>query len=213
MMDTRRFAVAKKVGMTQVFDEKTGSRIPVTVLQLEPMTVTAVRTDASNGYTAVQIGYVPAKEKHLNKPLLGFFNKIGVAPKRHLKEFRLPAEAVASYQVGQEIDPNTLLEEGALVDITGKSIGKGFRSAKQRFGHGRGPMSHGSKSHRLPGSIGAGTTPGRVFRLMEMAGNTGNETVSQKRLKVVRTFPEKNLVLVRGSVPGYDTQLVVLRFS
>ncbi len=212
-MDTRRFAVAKKIGMTRVFDESTGARIPVTVLQIEDLLVTAVRTQSSHGYTAVQVGYQDAKEKHLNKPELGYFKKLGLAPKRHLREFRLSQDAVVNYQVGQTIDALSHLEVGIAVDVTGKSIGKGFRSAKQRYGHSRGPMSHGSKSHRLPGSIGAGTTPGRVFRLTKMATHQGAETVVQRQLKVVRTFPEKQLVLLRGSVPGHDGQRLVLRFQ
>ena len=162
--------IGKKLGMTQVFDEQ-GLAIPVTVLQVEPLTVTQVKTVDTDGYNAIQVGVEPAKEKHLTKAQIGHFAKKNLENFRYLQEFRV--DDASAYQVGQKIDL-TVLENVAKVDVTGKSIGKGFQGTVKRHNFSRGPMAHGSKNHREPGSIGAGTTPSRVIKGNRMAGNMGN---------------------------------------
>lgn len=199
--------IAKKVGMTQVFEED-GSAVAVTVLALEELTVTQVKTLEKDGYTAVQVGYQPAKEKHLSRPEKGHFAKRGLPLYRHLKEFRLDAAQVAQLQVGQALDSSVVLQPGVRLKITGRSIGKGTQGGIRRWGHHRGPMTHGSKSHRLPGSIGAGTTPGRVFKGLQMAGRMGAKSVTTRNLRVVAFLPEEKLVLVKGSVPGVEGSYV-----
>ncbi len=199
--------------MTQVFTED-GSAVPVTVVELLPLTVTQVKTKDNDGYTAVQVGYGEAKAKHLTKAQQQRLLKNNLPLFRKLKEFRLPAAEVAGFKVGDVIQPagnGSFLEADAVVHVTGKSIGKGFQGNTKRWNHGRGPMSHGSKSHRLPGSIGAGTTPGRVFKGLNMAGKMGNEQVTVTNLKVVRVIPEKNVVLIKGAVPGVEGGFLTLR--
>lgn len=194
--------IAKKVGMTQVFNED-GSATPVTVLELIETTVTQVKSDATDGYSAIQVGYELAKEKHLTKGQQGHFAKHQLKLFRRLKEFRLDPADLSELPVGQVISYD-FIEAGQSYKITGKSIGKGTMGNIRRWGHHRGPMSHGSKSHRLPGSIGAGTTPGRVFKGLQMAGRTGNEQVTISNLRVVRVMADKRLVLIKGSVPGVE---------
>jgi large subunit ribosomal protein L3 len=201
--------IGKKIGMTQVFDEE-GNAVPVTVVQLEQLTVTQVKTPAIDGYSAIQVGYQVAKEKHLNKPLIGHLEKhagAGVRLRR-LIEFRVPD--ASQYTVGQVLTFDDVASLG-LVDVTGTSIGKGFQGVTKRYHHHRGPMSHGSKSHRLPGSIGAGTTPGRVFKGHHMAGNMGNERVTTRKLKVVKFLPEDRLLLIKGAVPGVEGGTLVIK--
>lgn len=194
--------IAKKVGMTQVFSEE-GSAIPVTVLQLADLTVTDIKTEAKHGYSAIQVGYEPCKEKRLTKAQMGHLKKNDLPLFKHLKEFRVDASVAASVAVG-DVLPMDFVQPAVSFKITGQSIGKGTMGNIRRWGHHRGPMSHGSKSHRLPGSIGAGTTPGRVFRGLPMAGRTGNETITIANLPVVKVLPEKKLVLIKGSVPGVE---------
>jgi large subunit ribosomal protein L3 len=199
--------------MTQVFTED-GSAVPVTVVELLPLTVTQVKTVENDGYSAVQVGYIPAKAKHLTKAQRQHLEKNALPLLRKLKEVRLMAADVANYQVGDVLQPvgdGSFLNEGLRVHVTGKSIGKGFQGNTKRWHHGRGPMSHGSKSHRLPGSIGAGTTPGRVFKGLQMAGNMGNEQVTVKNLEIIRIIPEKNVVLVKGAVPGVEGGILVIK--
>jgi len=199
--------------MTQVFTED-GSAVPVTVIELLPLTVTQVKTVENDGYSAVQVGYLSAKAKHLTKAQQQHLGKSQLPLLRKLKEVRLNAADLAGYQVGDVIQPagdGSFLNEGVLVHVTGKSIGKGFQGNTKRWHHGRGPMSHGSKSHRLPGSIGAGTTPGRVFKGLQMAGKMGNAQTTVRNLKVVRVINEKNVVLVKGAVPGVEGGLLVLQ--
>ncbi|MBQ2645448.1 50S ribosomal protein L3 [bacterium] len=198
--------IGKKLGMTQVFDEN-GLAIPVTVIQVEPLTVTQVKTVDSDGYNAIQTGVVPAKDKHLTKAQIGHFSKNNLEKFRHLQEFRV--ENPESYEVGQKIDLS-VLENIEKVDVTGKSIGKGFQGTVKRWNFSRGPMGHGSKNHREPGSIGAGTTPGRVIKGKRMAGNMGNERVTITKLTVVKVDKENNLLLVKGSVPGPEGKLVTV---
>ncbi|MEO1520941.1 MAG: 50S ribosomal protein L3, partial [Cyanobacteria bacterium J06633_2] len=187
-----------KLGMTQIFDDE-GRSIPVTVIQAGPCRVTQVKTTDTDGYTAVQVGFGATKDKSISKSELGHLNKAGITPVRHLKEYRL--EDVSSYELGQEIKAD-IFEAGQLVDVTGTSIGKGFAGYQKRHNFRRGPMSHGSKNHRLPGSTGAGTTPGRIYPGKRMAGRTGGEQVTVRKLKVVSVDADRNLILIKGAVPG-----------
>ena len=181
--------------------------IPVTVIKVEPLTVTQVKTVDTDGYNAIQTGVVPAKEKHLTKAEIGHFAKNKLENFRHLQEFRV--DNPEAYEVGQKIDLS-VLENVAKVDVTGKSVGKGFQGTVKRWNFSRGPMGHGSKNHREPGSIGAGTTPGRVIKGKRMAGNMGNERVTITKLTVVKVDNENNLLLVKGSVPGPEGKLVTV---
>ncbi|MBD2162512.1 MAG: 50S ribosomal protein L3 [Limnothrix sp.] len=194
-----------KLGMTQVFDE-TGRAIPVTVIQAGPCTVTQIKTKETDGYTAVQLGFQEVKEKALSKPEIGHLSKANAKPLRHLREYRLVD--VAGFTLGEEIRADRCIEVGQIVDVTGNSIGRGFAGYQKRHNFGRGPMSHGSKNHRLPGSTGAGTTPGRVYPGKRMAGRMGNERVTVKKLTVVRIDPDRNIVLIKGAVPGKPGTLV-----
>lgn len=198
--------IGKKLGMTQVFDEN-GLAIPVTVIKVEPLTVTQVKTIDIDGYNAIQTGVVPAKEKHLTKAQIGHFAKNKLENFRHLQEFRV--DNPEAYEIGQKIDLS-VLENVEKVDVTGKSVGKGFQGTVKRWNFSRGPMGHGSKNHREPGSIGAGTTPGRVIKGKRMAGNMGNEKVTITKLTVVKVDNENNLLLVKGSVPGPEGKLVTV---
>jgi large subunit ribosomal protein L3 len=190
--------LGKKLGMTQIFDDA-GNAIPVTVIQAGPCVVTQIKTSETDGYTAVQLGFDEVAEKALTKPELGHLARSGSAPLRHLKEYRV--DATGDYELGQAITA-TRFEAGQLVDITGKSIGRGFAGYQKRHNFRRGPMSHGSKNHRLPGSTGAGTTPGRIYPGKRMAGRLGNTKVTIRKLEVVKVDGERNLLLVKGSVPG-----------
>ena len=180
--------IGKKVGMTQIFDEQ-GLAIPVTVIKVDETVVTQVKTVETDGYNAIQVGTVAAKEKHLTKAQLGHFKKNNLSNYRHLQEFRV--ENPADYKVGQEIDLAAALADVQKVDVTGTSIGKGFQGTVKRHNFSRGPMAHGSKNHREPGSIGAGTTPSRVIKGKRMAGNMGNERVTITKLKLVKEIAEE----------------------
>ena len=198
--------IGKRLGMTQVFDEQ-GLAIPVTVIQVNPLTVTQVKTVDTDGYNAIQVGVEPAKEKHLTKAQIGHFAKNNLENFRYLQEFRV--DDASAYTVGQKIDLS-VLENIAKVDVTGKSIGKGFQGTVKRHNFSRGPMGHGSKNHREPGSIGAGTTPSRVIKGKRMAGNMGNERVTISKLTVVKVDNENSLLLIKGSVPGPEGKLVTV---
>lgn len=197
--------LAKKIGMTQIFNEE-GALVPVTVLEAGPCTVTQVKTVENDGYAAVQIGFVDAKEKHTNKPMQGHFNKAGVEFKRNLKEFKLDGE----FEVGQVIKADTF-EVGDAIDVKGTSKGKGFQGAIKRHGFSRGPMAHGSKYHRSAGSMGNASFPGKVFKGKKLAGHMGAETVTVQNLEVVKVMPEKNLLLVKGSIPGPKKAVVEIK--
>ena len=201
--------IGEKLGMTQVYDEQ-GLCIPVTVIKVDPLTVTQVKTVETDGYNAIQVGVVPAKEKHLTKAQIGHFKKNNLENFRHLQEFRV--DNPADYQVGQKIDLS-VLNEISKVDVSGKSIGKGFQGTVKRHNFSRGPMGHGSKNHREPGSIGAGTTPGRIYKGKRMAGNMGNEKVTVSKLSIVKIVSDKNLLLVKGSVPCPEGKLVTIKPS
>ena len=201
--------IGEKLGMTQVYDEN-GLCIPVTVIKVEPATVCQVKTDETDGYNAIQVGVKSAKEKHLTKAQIGHFKKNNLENFRHLQEFKV--ENPQDYTVGQKIDLS-VLSDISKVDVTGKSIGKGFQGTVKRHNFSRGPMAHGSKNHREPGSIGAGTTPGRVVKGKRMAGNMGNEKVTVTKLSIVKVDTDKNLLLVKGSVPGPEGKLVTIKPS
>ncbi|MEL6130742.1 MAG: 50S ribosomal protein L3 [Cyanobacteria bacterium J06628_4] len=187
-----------KLGMTQVFDD-TGNAVPVTVIQVGPCVVTQVKTQQTDGYCAVQLGYQEVAEKALNKPELGHLRKAGSSNLRHLREYRVKDSS--TFELGQTVAAD-IFEAGQLVDVSGKSIGKGFAGNQKRHNFSRGPMTHGSKNHRLPGSIGPGTTPGRVYPGKKMAGQMGNVHVTVRKLSIVRVDSERNVLLVKGAVPG-----------
>ena len=201
--------IGEKLGMTQIFDEN-GLAIPVTVIKVSKMVVTQVKTEETDGYDAIQVGTISAKEKHLTKAQIGHLKKNNVENLRHLQEFRV--DNPQDYTVGQEIELS-VLSDVEKVDVTGTSIGKGFQGTVKRWNFSRGPMGHGSKNHREPGSIGAGTTPSRVIKGKRMAGNMGNERVTVKKLKLVKVDSEKQLVLVKGAVPGPEGKLVTVKPS
>ncbi len=205
----KKAILATKVGMTQIFNED-GVLTPVTVLQAGPCVVTQVKTVENDGYSAVQVGFGDIREKLVNKPKKGHFTKAEVAPKRFLKEFRL--EDAESYKVGQEIKAD-VFAAGDKIDATAKSKGKGYQGAIKRHGQSRGPMTHGSKYHRHAGSNGSATTPGRVFKGKKMAGHMGAVRVTVQNLEVVRVDADKNLILVKGAVPGPKKSLVMLKES
>ena len=206
----KKAILATKVGMTQIFNEEDGVLIPVTVLQAGPCVVTQVKTVENDGYSAVQVGFGDIREKLVNKPKQGHFAKAGVTAKRFLKEFRL--EDAESYTLGQEIKAD-VFAAGDKVDATAKSKGKGFQGAIKRHGQSRGPMAHGSKYHRHAGSNGSATTPGRVFKGKHMPGHMGAVRVTVQNLEVVSVDAEKNLILVKGAVPGPKKSLVMLKES
>ncbi|WP_439637757.1 50S ribosomal protein L3 [Gloeomargarita lithophora] len=193
-----------KLGMTQLFDE-TGRAVPVTVVQAGLCTVTQLKTTTTDGYDAVQVGYGVTRERRLSKPERGHLQKVSAPWVKHLREYRL--DNPTQYQVGQAITVD-LFQPGQRIDVAGTSIGRGFAGFQRRHNFGRGPMGHGSKNHRQPGSIGAGTTPGRVYPGKRMAGQMGNHRVTIKDLSIFRIDPERNLILIRGSVPGKPGALV-----
>ena len=190
--------IGKKIGMTQIFDEK-GNVIPVTVIETAGNVVTQIKTVETDGYNSIQLGYGEVKAKHLNKPLEGHFKKAGVENKKHLREFR--TEDVANYKVGDEIKAD-IFAAGEKVDVQGTTKGKGFQGVIKRHGQHRGPMGHGSMYHRRPGSMGATSTPGRVFKGKKLPGHMGRATITIQNLDVVRVDMDKNVILVKGSVPG-----------
>jgi large subunit ribosomal protein L3 len=187
-----------KLGMTQVFDD-TGKAIPVTVVQAGPCTITQIKTKQTDGYTAIQIGYQEVKPKALNRPELGHLNKSSAPPLRHLREYRLGD--TSEFELGQALKAD-IFTAGQIVDVRGTSIGRGFAGYQKRHNFKRGPMAHGSKNHRLPGSTGAGTTPGRTFPGKKMAGRLGGSKVTIRKLEVVRVDADRNLLLIKGAVPG-----------
>jgi large subunit ribosomal protein L3 len=195
--------IGRKVGMTSVFAED-GTMVPVSVVAVEPNTVTALRTVDRDGYTAVQLG--AEKPRRLTKPRAGQLK--GLPPVKHSREFRL--DDVSEYQVGQTLDVS-LFEAGDTVDVTGVSKGRGFAGTVKRHHFRRGPETHGSDSHRQPGSIGAGTYPGKVFKGTGMAGRMGSDQVTVKKMTVVRSDAQKNLLLIKGPLPGARGALVVVR--
>ena len=203
----KKAILATKVGMTQIFNED-GVLTPVTVLQAGPCVVTQVKTAENDGYSAVQVGYGDIREKLVNKPRKGQFDKAEVSYKRFLKEFRF--EDAESYEVKQEIKAD-IFAAGDKVDATAISKGKGFQGAIKRHGQSRGPMAHGSKYHRHAGSNGACSDPSKVFKGKRMPGHMGHVKVTVQNLEVVRVDAENNLLLVKGSVPGPRKSLVTIK--
>ena len=190
--------IGKKVGMTQVFDEK-GNVIPVTVIEAGPCVVAQVKTVDNDGYNAIQLGFGDVKEKHTNKPQRGHFSKAKLAVKKHLREFRV--DTVDEVKVGDEIKAD-IFEAGEKIDVQGITKGKGFQGVIKRHGGHRGPMTHGSMYHRRPGSMGACSTPSRVFKGKKLPGHMGTNKVTIQNLDVVKVDLDKNVILVKGSVPG-----------
>ena len=198
--------LGKKLGMTQIFTEE-GIVVPVTVVEAGPNVVTQVKTVEKDGYNAIQVGFEDAKEKSLNKPQKGHLAAANVL-KKHLKEFRV--DAVEEFTVGQEIKAD-LFAAGKKIDVTGTSKGKGFQGPIKRHGQSRGPESHGSRYHRRPGSMGACSFPGRVFKNKKLAGHMGSVKVTVQNLEVVRVDADKNLILVKGAIPGPKGSMVTIK--
>lgn len=205
----KKAIIGKKVGMTQIFDES-GKVIPVTVIEAGPCTVAQVKTVETDGYDAVQLGFGEIKDKHINKPEKGHFAKAGLEAKKHLREFRL--ESVEGVKVGDEVKAD-VFEAGEKVDVQGISKGKGFQGVIKRHGQHRGPMGHGSMYHRRPGSMGSTSTPGRVFKGKRLPGHMGANTITIQNLEVVAVDLDKNVILVRGSVPGVNGAILKIRQS
>jgi large subunit ribosomal protein L3 len=191
--------------MTQIFDPETGIAIPVTVVQAGPCTVTQIKTPETDGYNSIQVGYKEVKPKALSKAELGHLSKSSAPALRHLKEYHL--DDPSQYNLGDAIKAD-IFNGGDLVDVAGKTMGRGFAGYQKRHNFKRGSMTHGSKSHRLPGSTGAGTTPGRVYPGKKMAGRYGNSQVTIRRLQVVRVDTERNLLLIKGAIPGKPGSLL-----
>lgn len=196
--------IGRKVGMTQVF-QPDGTMIAVSVVEVTPNTVTRLRTDDRDGYTAVQLG--AGERRRLTKPLAGQLKDLPRV--RTIREFR--SESVDDYSVGQQIAVGDVFAEGDLVDVTGVSKGQGFAGTVKRHNFSRGPKTHGSDNYRKPGSIGPGTTPGRVYKGLKMSGHMGDDRVTLKKLRVIRVDAERNLILVKGSVPGAPGALTFVK--
>lgn len=194
----KKAILAKKIGMTQIFMEN-GILVPVTVLEAGPCVVTQKKTQVHDGYDAIQVGFGDIKPKRVNKPEKGHFEKANLAPKRYLREFRL--EDVSSFSVGQEIKAD-VFAAGDKIDVSGTSKGKGYQGAIKRHGQHRGPMAHGSKYHRGLGSMGAATSPGRVPKGKKMPGHMGAKRITVQNLEIARVDTDRNLLLVKGAVPG-----------
>lgn len=200
--------LGRKIGMTRIFNEQ-GEIVPVTVIQAGPCFVTQVKRTETDGYEAIQIGFEEVHPNRLNKPQLGHLRKNDLPPLRILREIRV--EDAGQYQVGQRLTVD-MFQPGDLVDVTGTSKGRGFQGGVKRHGFGGGPRTHGQSDRlRAPGSIGAGTFPGRVLPGTRMAGRMGNRRVTVQNLEVVRVDPENNLILVKGAVPGHKKGLVIIR--
>jgi large subunit ribosomal protein L3 len=196
--------LGNKIGMTQIFDNS-GNIIPVTILKVGPCVITQVKTKAKEGYNSIQIGYGNVSSKSLTQPELGHLQKSNIQPLKYLKEFRIANQN--EFEVGQILKVDSL-SPGQLINICGKSIGKGFSGLQKRHNFTRGPMTHGSKNHRLPGSIGMGTSPGRVLPGKKMAGQLGNKVTTIQKLKVIQINLEENILVIKGSVPGKPGNLL-----
>ncbi len=199
--------IGKKIGMTQIFDEK-GLVIPVTVIEAGPCIVAQVKTIETDGYNAIQLGYGDVKENRINRPEKGHFTKAKLALKKHLREFRV--SEIADVTVGNEIKAD-VFETGDKIDVQGTTKGKGFQGVIKRHGQSRGPMGHGSMYHRRPGSMGSTSTPGRVFKGKKLPGHMGVQTVTIQNLDVVKVDLDKNVILVKGSVPGAKGAILKIR--
>jgi large subunit ribosomal protein L3 len=198
--------LGNKIGMTQIFDEF-GNIIPVTILKIGPCIITQIKTILNDGYNAIQIGYENVPSKYLTQPQLGHLQKSNIQPLKYLKEFRV--DNPEDFKVGQTLNVDSL-SVNQLIDVTGKTNGKGFSGLQKRHNFTRGPMTHGSKNHRAPGSIGMGTTPGRVLPGKKMAGQLGNKITNIKKLKVIQIDSNENILIVKGSVPGKPGNLITI---
>ena len=207
---TRLGVFGKKLGMTEYFNQE-GAAIPVTVVELSENIVTEVRTPDKNGYSSVQLGTTVKKEKHLNKAKIGNLKKKNLPLFSHLQEFKIPSTEVSNYKIGEAIDISKIIVLNEKVDVTGKSIGKGFQGMVKLHNKSRGFKTHGSKSYRGPGSIGGHTFPGRVFPGKRMPSRMGNENVTVKNLVVVDYLKEENIVLIKGATPGCEGTLVTIK--
>jgi large subunit ribosomal protein L3 len=203
----KKAILGRKLGMTQIFDEN-GKIVPVTVIEAGPCVVTQIKTEEKDGYDAIQVGFDDIREKLVNKPRQGQFKKAGASLKRILREFRL--EDISTFELGQEILAD-VFDAGERVDVSGVSKGKGFQGVIKRWNAARGPMSHGSKFHRAPGSMGASSDPSRTFKNKHMPGHMGNVNTTVLNLKVAKVMPEKNLILIKGGVPGPNKGYVVIK--
>jgi len=196
--------LGNKIGMTQIFDDS-GNIVPVTILKMGPCIITQIKTILKDNYNAIQVGYGNLSSKFLTQPELGHLNKSNIQPLKYLKEFRV--DNPEEFEVGQILGVNSFTI-GQLIDITGKSSGKGFSGLQKRYNFSRGPMTHGSKNHRAPGSIGMGTTPGRVLPGKKMAGQLGNKITNIKKIKILQVNTTENILVVKGSVPGKPGNLI-----
>nr|YP_009296739.1 ribosomal protein L3 [Apophlaea sinclairii]AOM65879.1 ribosomal protein L3 [Apophlaea sinclairii] len=196
--------IGTKIGMTQIFN-KEGLAIPITIVQAGPCIITQVKNTERDGYNAVQLGYYPTKSNYLTKAQIGHLNRAGVINLRYLFEY--PVESVTEFQVGKYVTVEKF-KTGQFVNISGKTIGKGFTGCRKRHNFSRGPMTHGSKNHRQPGSIGPGTTPGRIFPGKKMAGRAGNTTVTIKNLQVTNVDVSNNILMIKGAIPGVYGNLI-----
>lgn len=201
--------IGKKIGMTQIFDE-TGKVIPVTAIEAGPCVIAQIKTVETDGYDAIQLGFGDVKENKVNKPVKGHYAKLGITPKKHLREFRL--DSLEGLKVGDELKAD-VFAVGDSVDIQGTSKGKGFQGVIKRHGQSRGPMGHGSMYHRRPGSMGPTSTPGRVFKGKKLPGHMGVQTVTIQNLDVVAVDLDKNVILVKGSVPGVKGAILKIKMS
>jgi large subunit ribosomal protein L3 len=199
--------IGRKIGMTQIFTEE-GKRIPVTVIEAGPCTIVQMKTMENDGYDALKVGYEEIKEHRINKPDKGQFDKINSKPLKYMKEFRF--EDCSDYKVGQEIKVEDMFAEGDVIDVSGVSKGKGFAGVIKRYNQTRGPMSHGSKYHRGVGSMGSASSPSRVFKGKHLPGHMGTDKVTVQNLKVVKVLADKNVMLVKGAVPGPRNGLVFI---
>lgn len=205
----KKAILGKKVGMTQVFDSE-GRALPVTVIEAGPNVVVQKKTVENDGYAAIQVGFVDAKERRVTKPLKGHFGKAKVALKKYLRELRL--EGAEGFEVGQELKAD-VFSVGDKVDVSGVSKGKGFQGGIKRHNFHRGPMTHGSKYHRASGSMGASSDPSRTFKGKKLPGHMGSQNVTVQNLEVVMVDPDKNVILVKGGVPGIRGSLVMIKNS
>ena len=201
--------LGNKIGMTQIFDES-GNIVPVTVIKVGPCIITQIKTVLDDGYNAIQIGYGNVSNKFLTQPQLGHLQKSNIQPLKYLKEFRV--NDPEKFEVGQIINVKSFTS-GQFVDITGKSSGKGFSGLIKRHHFSRGPMSHGSKNHRAPGSIGMGTSPGRVLPGKKMAGQLGNKNTNIRKLRILQVNTDENILVIKGSVPGKPGNLLSIKPS